>query len=226
MITIIHGDDIQKSREYFLSEKQSAKDPVFFDKEISLTNLTQITQGGSLFTNGKDIFIENFFSAKKANSAELKELIKHIEDNSKVFNFFFWEGKALEKSALSVFSKSAQKAFSLPQSLFLFLDQIKPSSASNIELFHNVLKNAEENVVFYMLIRLLLAVSNHTDQPIDEVKRLAPWQRSKLEKQARLFNQDQLMLTYSDLLRIDLNQKTGTLGTSLVQGIDILLFKI
>ena len=228
MITIIHGDDIAKSREKFIADKNNSASQASFDKDLSLLDLIQITEGGSLFTEYKDIFIENFLSNKKTSS-EFKDIVTHIEEKSKKFNFVFWENKQLEKSTLSIFKNATAQLFNLPQSLFSFLDQIKPNCLDNLLHFHLALKNSSEDIIFYMLIRqfrLLIAVSDNNSRSIDEVKRLAPWQRSKLEKQAKLFDKDHLLFVYNQLYDIDIAQKSGTLGKSLIQAIDFLLSKI
>jgi hypothetical protein len=229
MITVIHGDDIVRSREYFFLEKEGAKNPVFFDKEILMTDLVQVIEGGSLFSDFKNIFIENFFSGRKANSSDSKQIIEYVNKNDANVNFVFWEGKILEKSVLTALKNATQKTFNLPQSLFSFLDGIKPNNINNLELFHAALINSNEDIIFYMIIRqmrLLLAVSNLTSDCIDEVKRLAPWQKSKLEKQASLFSKDELTKNYNNLFEIDLKQKSGRLGKTLVQSIDIFLTAI
>jgi hypothetical protein len=229
MITIIHGDDLAKSREYFLQEKDKSKEAISFDKDLTLSELTQITEGGSLFLTPKDIFIEGFFASRKTNTSEFKDLASFIKNKGNEFNFMFWEGKTLEKSHINVFKDANVKIFNLPQSLFLFLDSIRPRNPKNINLFHDTLKNSHEDIVFYMLIRqfrLLIALSNSSSETIDEVKRLAPWQKSKLEKQASLFSSKELLLIHNDLLQIDSNQKIGRLGMSLVQSIDIFLIKL
>ncbi len=229
MITIIHGDDLSKSREYFISEKKKSKDIASFDKDISIEKLKQVIEGGNLFLNINDIFIENFFSNKKQSSSEYKEILEYINNNSTKLNLVFWEGKKIEKSTFNLLKKSIQKSFMLPQGLFLFLDQLKPENTNNVKLFHDALKNMEEDKLFYMLVRqfrLLLAVLNQVEDSIDDLKRLAPWQKGKLLRQAKLFSNEKLIKIYNELLEIDHAQKSGVLGKSLTQSIDILLLKI
>jgi hypothetical protein len=229
MITIVHGDDVLRSREFFLAEKGKSKESVSFDKEINLSDLTQIVEGGSLFATPKDVFIENFFSSKKSNSNEFKEIAGFILAKTDGFNFFFWEGKSLERGPLLLFKNAVLKNFNLPQSLFSFLDGIKPNSIDNIKFFHDAITNINEEIVLHMLVRqfrLLLAISNPSENPIDEVKRLAPWQRSKLSKQANLFGETKLSDAFKKLHTIDSALKSGRIGLSLVQAIDTFLLKI
>ena len=61
---------------------------------------------------------------------------------------------------------------------------------------------------------------------IDEVVRLAPWQKSKLERQTRTFSLEQLKQIYSKLYEIEIAQKTGDSSLSLSQNIDFLLLEM
>ena len=84
-------------------------------------------------------------------------------------------------------------------------------------------------MVFFMLIRqfrLLLALREKSTVHIDEVKRLAPWQMGKLQKQALLFSPEKLVFLYSQLADIDANHKIGKLSLPLDSTIDIFLLEI
>ena len=60
----------------------------------------------------------------------------------------------------------------------------------------------------------------------EEVKKLAPWQKGKLTRQASMFGLDNLKKTYKKLYKIDKSQKTGSSNLTLVQSIDFLLLEI
>jgi len=237
MVTIIHGDDIVLSRKYLQEQKQNSTNPYVFDGIIDLSTIAQITQGSSLFSTEKNIFVENFFSKNKLNSSEVKNVIDYINKNESLFGVFFWEANVLQKKTIALFTNPSVKSFKIPQTLFLFLDSIRPRDFRNmINLFHNALKNTLEELIFFMLqrqFRLLLALRSKVplrgtpeSSQIDEILRLAPWQKSKLEKQARLFSTDSLKKTYKKLYEIDLAQKTGNLPYSLICAIDFLLLGI
>lgn len=246
MITIIHGDDIVLSRNYLQEQKQNSASPYVFDGIIDLPTIIQITQGSGLFTphqsgagfsTQKNVFVENFFSKNKLNSMDVKNLIKYINENESLLNIFFWEANVLQKRSIAIFNNPAIKTFKIPQTIFLFLDSIKPESYKNaINLFHSSLKNTLEELIFFMLqrqFRLLLALRSKVplrgtpeSSQIDEIMRLAPWQKSKLERQARLFPVDKLLTIYKKLYQIDLAQKTGNLPYSLIYAIDFLLLDI
>ncbi len=226
MITLIHGDDLTASRNYYLNERQKSANPVVFEgSKLSLSDLMQSLEGGSLFNEEKEIFIENLFFAKKANP-DFKKIIEYLE-NSKDAKIFFWENGEVSKSNINTFKNPVLKLFKVPQNLFTFLDSIKPSNQNSIKLFHNLLNEMEAELIFYMIIRqfrLLLAISDlNSPQNIDEVKRMAPWQTGKLKSQASVFGYSKLKESYKKLYEIDSGQKSGKLALSLPQAIDFFL---
>lgn len=231
MITIIHGDDIVLSRKYLQEQKQDSLNPYVFDGTVDLQSIIQASQGTNLFSTEKKIFIENFFSKNKTNTSETKSIINYINKNTASLELFLWEPNVLQKRLMSLFINPSIKTFKIPQSIFLFLDSLKPDSYKNtINLFHKALQSTPEEIILFMLqrqFRLLIAISDEKSKDsIDEVLRLAPWQKSKLEKQAKLFSSDNLLTIYKKLYQIDLAQKTGSLPYSLICSIDFLLLDI
>ncbi|HZE87729.1 MAG TPA: hypothetical protein VE090_06025 [Methylomirabilota bacterium] len=230
MITIVHGDNIALSRKYFLEEKQKDKDSFLLDGEkIAFTDLMQIFEGGELFSQSKNVFIEHFFARKKKKD-EFATFTAYLQKQATNNTIFLWEGKELERSSLMAFKTATNRIFKLPQTLFLFLDSLKPSNGKElISLFHQTIATTDAEMVFFMLVRqvrLLLAIAAPTNEPIDEVKRLAPWQKGKLEKQAWLFDKVTLRALHHHLFHLEVAQKTGELTMSLTASIDFLLFEI
>src|SRR5205085_6495279 len=124
----------------------------------------------------------------------------------------------------------AIKQFKLPAAIFTFLDALRPNNAKIlIQLFHRILEHKDEQFVFFMLVRhmrLLLSLSDSVDDSIEELKKISPWQKSKLQKQVRLFDQSSLLKLYAKLFTIDLASKSGRLACPLRQTIDFLLLEI
>lgn len=225
MVTLIHGDDTVSSRKYLIELKTSSENSVTLDgKELILTDLVHTLKSNSLFSNKKNIFIEGFFSRK---TKELEGAIDLINNNSNL-NIVLWDENELSRPQLSAFSKAAIKLFKIPQSLFSFLDGIKPGNLQNVTLFHSALKNSDENFIFSMIIRqfrLLLALRGGQNDSIDELQRLGSWQIEKLKRQSKMFSFEQLKKIYNKLYEIDLNIKTGVYP-NLTAAIDILLLDI
>ncbi len=233
MITIIHGDDIFKSREYFHELKQKYKDFILFDgNKLTITDLVQNIEGSGLFGSTKTIFIEEFLTKLKKTNIESKEILDFIIKNAKSSNFILWESKEILKRDLSLFKDATVKFSKLPKNIFLFLDNLMPNNSKNLlNLFHQALGSGiKEELILFMLqrqIRILLALSDPSNnEPIEELIRLAPWQMEKLERQSKIFEESNLKKIYKKLYEIEVGQKTGSLSLSLSQTIDFLLMEM
>ena len=222
MITIIHGDDVVSSRKYLSEQKHNSKDPYSFEVEsLSITDLVQVVEGGSLFSVDKYIFIENLLSSKKSQEEPIQYIINHNGEAE----FFLWEPKELTAKTISQFPKAKVHVFKFPQKLFSFLDSLIPKNSS-IPLFHELLTTTESELIFFMIIRqfrILLSLKEPANETIDEVKRMAPWQKSRLQKQASLFSKKKLVSLYNSLYEIELSQKTGFSAMSITDSIDFFL---
>jgi hypothetical protein len=237
MLTIIHGNDTAISRKSFMEEKEKFSQAVFLTAEqVTLTDLTQIFEGGGLFGETKYLFIEQFLTKQK-KSSNYKEIVNYLEKSAIDNTIILWEQKEMERGVLTSFKNAKIRLFNLPQTLFQLLDSIKPENDKLlVSLFHKTIKYTETEMVFFMLFRqfrLLLGVYTSrssadydTSDQIDEIRRLAPWQKNKLEKQAALFEVAHLLELYNKLYFIEAGQKTGTLNSSLVSAIDFFLLDV
>lgn len=237
MLLIIHGDDLASSRKFFLDQKQKYQDALLLEGEnVTITDLTQIFEGGGLFEENKTVFIEQFITkrsrgvrATSKKPTELSQIIAYLEKNADTNTIVLWEGKELERNALALFKNATARPFKLPQTLFLFLDSIKPgNSKTMITLFHQTLQTTEVEMIFFMLVRqfrILLALTDEKNDTIDELKRIS-WQRKKLEQQAAALGKENLQKMYTKLFEMEVGQKTGTLSSSLVSTIDFFLLEV
>ncbi len=232
MITIIHGDDIASSRKYFGDLRDKNPDALLLDGDkVTLTDLVQIFEGGGLFADSKTVFIEQLLTKKKkGKSKEVNPIIPYLQEQGGNNNIFLWESKELDRTGLGTFKQAAIKLYKIPQTLFLFLDNIKPGNGKTlISLFQQTIATTETEMVFFMLVRqfrILLALTDTTSESIDEVKRLAPWQKSKLQQQAALFEKSHLQHLYQQLFLTERGQKTGAMAGPLPQTIDFFLLEI
>ena len=207
MVTIIHGNDPVTSRKFFLDQKD--KDSVTFDAEaLELSELELSLQGSGLFGSTKKVFIENLFTRKGSKNVE--DVAKYL-DETPDNQVYIWADKELPAKSISPFKKPEIQNFKIPSSIFSFLDGLRPDSQQNLVAFHNALSSTEPEIIFFMMIRqfrLLLGLTSGSNSNIDEVKRLAPWQRGKLLRQASLFGTSKLKEIYGLIYKIDKNQKT------------------
>ena len=230
MITLIYGDDTAASRNYLFELKSRTGSSVYFEGDkVSITDLVQELDSESLFQEQKTIILEQLLTKKKAGK-EKETILSYLHDKAIENEIILWEGKDLEKKTLSGFRYANLKQFKIPQTLFLFLDNIKPNNTSKlISSFHQAAQKTELEMIFFMLIRqfrLLLSLKEQTQALIEETKRLAPWQKEKLQRQANLFDKKQLINLYTKLAKIDQANKTGTLNRPFASAIDFFLLEI
>ncbi len=228
MIYIIHGDDISASRKFFIDKKKSLTLPVMDGEKLTLLDIKQQGATGGLFEKAEPLFVEGFLTNAKPGK-NLDEISKYLKANSKTVDVYFWERKELTKKQCSILGAGVViETFKIPKNTFGFLDSIAPGNGKrNVELFHSAIAGSSDELLFFMLIRqfrLLLAVS--TGSTIDETKRLAPWQKSKLLSQAKNFSKEKLVEIYKKLCKIDLAQKTGGLTMPLRQTVDFFLLEL
>lgn len=228
MITLTHGSDITASRNFLSGEKIKYPEKIVFDSTKNLTDIMQVLSGSGLFGDMQTLFLEGFITEKK-NAKELEAIADFL--NQQEETIFLWEPKELTAKEIKLFPKAVVKNFAIPKTVFAFVDSIAPNNAKKIiTLYHEVLKNEDTYYVFAMLIRqirILLALTEIADgETISEVKRLAPWQKGKLQKQTKAFSQEQLKSLHEKLFQLDLAQKIGKLALPLEKELDFFLTAI
>lgn len=231
MITIIHGDDTAASRNFFQTQKKNLTNTITLDgAAIAIQDIAQALSSDGLFVESKNIFIDELFSKRKA-SHEFEEILLYIENHHENATLYLWESKEIQIRQLKQLKSAINRNFKLPSSIFAFLDGLKPNNSKMlIQLFHKTLEYKDEQFIFFMLVRhmrMLLALSEDTTDTInDEIKKMQPWQKTKLQKQAKFFTSQFLQTFYAKLFAIDLALKTGHLACPLNQTIDFLLLEI
>lgn len=228
MVTIIHGDDIVVSRKKLTELKEGFKDSELLQFEggkMDITDVIQVFESTSLFAEKRLIVLERFLETK--NKLLIATILNQLKKSR--HDGIFWEEGEIKKELLALFPKTAHIFFfKQEQVLFQFLDSIRPGNAKHaLSLFHQVLKKETEELVFYMVVRQLrLLLGIFSKSSISEVKRLASWQRSKLERQAMKFSQERLASLYKKLFQIERNSKTGGSPLSLTASLDLFLASI
>lgn len=231
MITIIHGDDIVSSRNFFTQEKTKFPNHQTLTDSYAVSDIAQALER-SLFGDETVIFIENLLTRKK--SKEKEDIIAYIAKQKSNNTIYLWEDAEIPQKTIQLFTHVQSRLFKLPKLLFTFLDTLSPKNGNKLViLFHKVIEQADADFVFAMIarqFRLLLSchpkLSEESSDTIDEVKRLAQWQISKLTKQRSFFTDAQLLSNYQKLLAIETSLKTGTLSLSLTQAIDFFLLDL
>ena len=228
MITILHGEDIIKSRlqlNLIKKEYKEAEILILDGKKINLTDLLQALESNSLITKEKLIILENLSQNKK-----LIEILDYLKINQPSADLVIWESKELTKTYLKIFHQAEVFIFKPEATLFKFLDSIKPKNSQEIlSLLQRCIRLEEPEIIFYMLtrrLRMLLLFRDGVTEGMDEIDHLVPWQKGKLMVQAKLFFLDHLLDLYRQLLEIDYQQKTGHNNFNLKKSLELFLINI
>jgi DNA polymerase III delta subunit len=225
MILLIHGNDLASSRDFYFAEKNKLTDVVILEGDgLTFDQLFQAAENKSLFGNEQTILVENYFTKNKSIAIETKKIVEYINSN-KNLSLIFWEPTELSKTAQALLKSATVKTFSFPQTLFTFLDNVKPDNADSlIKLFHQLRQNMEPELIFFMLVRQFrIMLGIEASDKIDEVKRMAPWQLSKMQRQAKMFGEAKLKSSHEKLFEMDLGLKTGKIPYSIDRSIDFFL---
>lgn len=224
MIILIHGEDIASSRNFLTEQRQTHKGEVqlITPETTSPELLTQAFTSSSLFETNRLIILEGFFTGRKTTVT--KEIPK-LESSA---NIIIWEGKKLTLGQISVIEKIfpgvSIKEFKQNQVVFKFVESIRPKNQKQmLTLLQEYFKVEIPEIVFSMIVRqlrlLLLIKSGSADE-------LSPWQKSRLEAQAKSFNFEQLKSIYAQLLDIDFKIKSGQLAYNLPTAIELFLLDL
>ena len=225
MILLIHGNDLASSRDFYFAEKNKLTDVVILEGDgLTFDQLFQAAENKSLFGNEQTILVENYFTKNKSIAIETKKIVEYVNGN-KNMSIIFWEPTELSKTAQALLKSATVKTFSFPQTLFTFLDNVKPDNAGSlIKLFHQLRQNMEPELIFFMLVRQFrIMLGIEASDKIDEVKRMAPWQLSKMQRQAKMFGEAKLKSSHEKLFEMDLGLKTGKIPYSIDRSIDFFL---
>ncbi len=212
MITLLHGDNIESSRNELTAMMVSCKDKEIRrldGKQLDVTKLIQAMESNSLFSSNVLVVIENLFSPLGRKTKQIKEFTKIIDDNTQTAECICWEPKELSKEVLSCFtSKITSKVFAIPKTIFLFLDNLKANNAKMlISMLDELLNSTAPELVWNMMIsrmRQLIQIQSGV-MPA----KLQTWQISRLTNQARSFTMDKLLKSYTNMFDMEYALKSG-----------------
>jgi len=226
-LTVIHGENNVQSRQKLVELETAAKAMHHIIKHLSARTLTPAAlevdlRSLSLFAEDQILVLEELHSLPK--SARQTQLIQMLAQTQSAV--ILWEKRALTKTMLGKLKNPVAWEYRVSSSLFKWLDSLSAQAqtkTAQIRLFHQALNHEDEQLCFIMLIRqvrLLLQAKEGGD-----IKG-PPFMITKLKKQARNFSTEQLLSLHSQVLQLDLNQKTSQAWQSLRQELDILIFRL
>lgn len=228
MITILHGDDIVKSRNELETLKQQLKaaEVLSLDgKKIDLNLLKQALETNPMFTLKRLLIIENISQNKN-----LAEVVESLEDVPSSVELILWEDKEVNKSFLKRLPKARVLLFKPEAVLFKFLESIKPGGQQEmLSLLLRGIRVESPEIVFYMLVRqfrFLILLKDGVNSGVEELDRLADWQKQRLVRQTKYFSLNELFDIYHQLLEIDYQQKTGQATFDLAKTLELFIMNL
>lgn len=231
MLTIIHGEDLVKSRNFLdqLKKESQGKELISLDKKkIELTELKEALESGSMFNSDRLVIVEDLFSVK--SKTELGKMINYITSKQYSNDLILWVKDDLAKTVLAKLKADKVLECKPEQVVFNFLDSLRPENArESLLLLRKILKNEEPEIVLFMIIkrfRLLLLVKDKVTAETDDLDKLASWQIGKLTKQTNYFTLISLVKIFHQLLEIDAAQKTGQASFSLKKTLELFITNI
>jgi DNA polymerase III delta subunit len=218
MITLLHGDNIEASREELLRLVDAAKGKELRRLDgngLDATLLTQALESSSLFGGDTCIVVERLFGGlgKKQKMAEAYAAILKRASGDVIV----WETKELGPSILaSLGTKVKAQLFKTPRVVFQFLDGLRPNEAAKLlVLYRELTKTNPAELVFAMLTKRVRQLTMLKDGVMPEG--LQSWQATRLTNQAKAFTMSKLLAMHRKLLDSEYSLKTGASPFSLPQ---------
>lgn len=213
MITLLHGDNIEASRqklEQLRKGKQESDVRVMEGKSLDITALHQALTPMSFLAGNVCVIIENFFSKANKKSKNFPVIIDILKSAADSNDIILWEQAEVSKTHISGLGTGVHvQMFKLPASIFYLLDSMKPGNkVVALRFLSQTLATEQPELVLALLarrVRQLLIVGSGSS-----VSALADWQRARLTAQAGFFTIEKLRAIYRELLSIEYSQKSGT----------------
>ncbi len=213
MITLLHGDNIEASRNELTAIIASVNDKEIRrldGKHLDENGLIQAMESNSMFGSTVYVVIENLFTPLGRKTKRIKEFTKILDASMQTTDSLCWEPKELSKEVLSCFqSKIVNKIFSIPKTIFIFLDGLKMNNTKILlTLADDLFITTTPELVWSMMInrmRQMIQIQSGVTP-----SKLQSWQVSRLTNQARSFTMDKILKSYKNMLEMEYSLKSGT----------------
>lgn len=222
MITVICGEDIVSSRNYFSQLQSSLKIKNYEIASLRAEEIFEIRRwlgdSMSLFSQKKAFFIEHLDKKIKKDNKKIAEEIAALSKD-KTIEIYDWEEVASRQLKLNKLAKI--KEFKPDISIFKLLDNLYPhNKVTFITQLQKLSADIDPGFIFHMLtrhMRNLILVKMEIMPP-----KMQSWQFYKLQSLTKWWKIENLVNFYEALGKIEIAQKTGRSPYSISQSLDIL----
>lgn len=229
MIILLHGDDREASRAALqaLKKKFSHLDlRVLNGKTADENALVQAIESQSVFGGATAIIIENLLTTlggKPKATEHIGDILKRSQESATII---LWEEKEISPSIIRDLGSHVEvNLFKVPAVIFSFLDAIRPGNATQLlSLYAKTVEHSAAELIFTLLVRRLRTLIQLSGGVVP--MGMAPWQLTRLTKQARFFTMDQILTMEKQLLGAEYTIKTGNSPFTLSQHIERFLIAL
>lgn len=223
MITLLHGDNIEASRNELvrLKNQASGKEIRLLDgRTVNEANLTQALEANSLFGGSTLVIIENLFGKLGKKLKLITTLAEIIIRSSVATDIILWEDKEVSITVIKSLGDAVKiHLFKTPISLFQFLDSFGAGSTRNsLFLFQKTFETHAPELILTLIGRRVRQCIMLKDNVTPEG--LQDWQASRLTSQAKSFTMEKLLSMYQRLLNIEYAIKSGSSPYTLTQQLE------
>lgn len=223
MITLLHGDYIEASRNELnrIKEKAVGKEVRTVDgRSVELSNLTQSLESSSLFGGDLLVIIERLFGRIGKFPKKIEEVASIIARNAQIADIVIYEEKEVGTTVVKQLGKDVVvRLFKLPVIIFQLLDGVKKGNAKQeLLLFTTVCSTDAPELVHAMLVKRVRQLIQLADGINPEG--IAAWQLGRLTTQSKSFTMGELLALYAHLHTAEVSIKTGASPFSMTQHLE------
>lgn len=229
MITIIHGENLIKSREKLFQLKQAAQSKnqqltSLLAKKITFPNLEKALYAHDLFGQEHCLIIEELHSL--ARSKIRTQYIEQIQRAGQNLDLILWEKKSLSKSNLEKFPQVQVFTYPTGKALWDLLDALKPQANSKKQLLLTLNEAIEQDSAEFCFIMISKRISELLALKLGAEITIHPFVKNKLDHQQLLFTQAQLLDAHQRLYQLDKKLKHSQNLLGLRSELDLLLINL
>lgn len=224
MLTIICGEDIAASRNYFQSVKVEYRKKGYDIRTVTASEVDDMSrwlaESPMLFSPKVAYFSESVIrSLKRKKSKSAYAQVDEIAKDATV-EWFDWENGLTAREITGLKNHRAQE-FKPSETIFQYLEKCVPGNLTGfVKSGDMLLETNEEGFLFAMLskhVRSLITVKVGAPP-----RTMQAWQAGKLRSQASGWPLDKLVSFYEGLARIDTSLKTSANVHGIKKSVDIL----
>jgi DNA polymerase III delta subunit len=229
MLTIVHGENLIKSRERLFQLKQLAQSNgqqlnTLLAKKISPQKLEESLLAKDLFGQEQCLIIEQLHSLP--HSKKRSTYIESIQQASQFLNIILWEKKSLSKNNLKKFPQAKVFSYPMGKALWQLVDQLNPKPSAKKGQLLLLQQAIEQDSAEFCLSMISKRVSDLIAIKVDAQVKIHPFVKNKLEKQKQNFSLRQLLNFHQKLYNLDHKLKHSHNLLSLASELDLLLITL